>query len=202
MFLLLIQAWRVVCDIDNVSFLLQGRCKIKEFVTYQVVLRHSILSSCYSILRDESRDITASSPLNCPSFRYKSSVADVTPSRFRPLAFTSPVLYDTELHCWIFRSVCCFCGGAIRRLCVRRRLKLRAPRPTIEARTRSIVWGQQSPPTLLARVQPFATSQYAILCHRRTNIYFGADCDFQILVLTRRILFDCSIDVYKIHVVF
>lgn len=167
-----------------------------------MVLRHSVLSICYSILRDESRDITASSPLKCPSVRYKSSVADVTPSRFRPWAFASPVLYDTELHCWIFRSVCCFCGEAILRLCVRRRLKLRAPHPTIEVRTRSIVWGQQSPPTLLTQVQPFATSQYAILCHKRTNTYFGADCDFQILVLTHRILFDCSIDVFKILDVF
>ena len=84
MFLLLTQAWIVVYDIDNVSFFLQGRCKIKDLVTYQVVLRHSLLSRCYSILRDESRDITASSPLKCPSVRYKSSVAVVTPNRFRP----------------------------------------------------------------------------------------------------------------------
>jgi hypothetical protein len=153
---------------------LQESCKIKVLVTYQVVLRHSLLSRCCSILRDESRDITASSPLKCPSVRYKSSVAVITPNRFRPWGFVLPVLYDTQLHCWIFRSVvCCFCGEAIRRLCVRRRLKLRAPHPTIEARWRSIVWGQQSPPTLLTRVHPFATSQYAILCRKRTNIYFG-----------------------------
>lgn len=174
MFLLLIQAWRIVCD-DDVAFFTWRKCKIKELVTYQVVLRHSMLSRCYSILRDEFRNIAASSPLKCPSVRHKSSVADVTPSRFRPWAFASPVLYDTELHCSIFRSVCCICGEAIRRLCVRRRLMLRAPHPTTEARTRSIVWGQQSPPTLLTRVHPFATSQYAILSHKRTNIYFGAE---------------------------
>ena len=72
----------------------------------------------------------------------------------------------------------------MRLLCVRRRLKLRAPHPTIEARTRSIVWGQQSPPTLLTRVHPFVTFQYAILSRKDKRLVWCRMWirDFQICV--------------------
>jgi len=170
-----------------------------------VVLRHSIWSRCYYILRDECRHITASSPLNWLSVRYKSSVADVTPSRFRPLAFSSPVLYETELH-WLDISECLL-------FLWRSGTSFVCSTPTETPRTPPNHWSQNAIDSLGATIPPYPTRTSSSLRHFPVRHFVSQkdkhllwsralSCDFQILVLTRRILFDCSIDVFKIHVAF